>query len=147
MENLNYNTSKEQPFRVPEGYFEELPDKIIAKCQAQETKSRKNSPLYILKPAFSLAAMFIGFAIIAHIAVSLIDRPANNSYTPNDIARAEYEENFSSEQEFIEAMKNEEMLNSEEEANEYIDYLLNDDIDYGVIIDELNSKKQDTSKE
>lgn len=144
---LNDKINKELPFHVPEGYFDNLPDKILEKCQANEEKSKKSSPIHILKPALSLAAMFIGFAIIAYLAVSLVKNPTEEPYVPKDIARANYEKNFSSEQEFIEAIKNGEFVDSGEEQSEYIDYLLNDDIDYGVIIDELNNKKKDTSRE
>lgn len=144
---LNDNINKELPFHVPEGYFDNLPDKILQKCQTQKGKSRKNSSIYILKPALSLAAMFIGFAVIAYLAVSLVKNTTEDSYVPNDIARANYEKKFSSEQEFIETMKNKELMDFEEEQGEYIDYLLNDDIEYGVIIEKLNQKEKDTSRE
>jgi len=140
--------SKKLPFSVPENYFGDLPDRIMDKVQEEQKEETKNTPLlYILKPAFSLAAMFIGFAIIAYLAVNVVDQPEDKSY-PTDIAKANYEEQYSSEQELMDAINHEEQeIQNREETDEYIEYLLNEgDIDYGTLINELKEKEKDTSK-
>jgi hypothetical protein len=146
--NIHLNDmKKELPFRVPDNYFDDLPDRVMERCQEEglETSKEKRSILFILKPAFSLAAMFIGFAVIAYLAISLVKQPDDKSYHPNDIAKANYEEQFKSEQEILDAIEREETMDTENEKNEYIDYLLNEDIDYGTLIKELKEKEQDTS--
>jgi hypothetical protein len=142
------NINKESPFGVPENYFRDLPDRVMERCQEEEeTQSKGKSLVYILKPALSLAAMFIGIAVIAYFAVSIIDQPEEKKYTPNDIARANYETPYSSEEDLIDAFNSEEKIKTEKETDEYIDYLLNEeDIDYGTLIRELKEKEQDTSK-
>ena len=141
--------SKELPFRVPDNYFEELPEKIQASCkEAEQTEQNGNSLIKILKPAFSLAAMFIGVALLAFFAVNLISETNQDKTSlSEDIAKATYEEQYSSEEEMIRAIqeqqKNEE-INSEK-ADEYIDYLLEDDIDYGTLIKELEEEEKDSS--
>jgi len=141
--------SKELPFRVPDNYFEELPEKIQASCkEAEQTEQNGNSLIKILKPAFSLAAMFIGVALLAFIAVNIISESGQKQNSlSEDIAKVNYEEQYSSEEEMIKAIQqqqeNKEMNN--EKADEYIDYLLEDDIDYGTLIKELEAEEQDSS--
>lgn len=141
--------SKELPFRVPDNYFEELPEKIQAKCkETEQTEQSGNTLINILKPAFSLAAMFIGVALLAFFAVNVISETGQKQNSlSEDIAKVNYEEQYSSEEEMIKAIQeqqeNIEMNN--EKADEYIDYLLEDDIDYGTLIKELEAEEQDSS--
>jgi hypothetical protein len=148
--NIDLNKiSKELPFRVPGNYFEELPERIQARCKDADKATESSSSLInILKPAFSLAAMFIGVALIAFLAVNLINQPEKQKPTfTKDIAKANYEKPYTSEEQIIKAIK-EQQKNSEtsEEKDEYIDYLLDDDIDYGTLINELQEKEKDTTK-
>ena len=151
-QNIDLNKiNKELPFHVPDNYFEELPEKIRARCKQPDkaAENRGNSLVNILKPAFSLAAMFIGVALIAFLAVNLINQPEKQQ-TPlsEDIAKANYEEQFSSEEEIIEAIKAQQKNQNSglQEKDEYIDYLLEDDIDYGTLINELQEKEKDSTK-
>lgn len=133
------------PFQIPEGYFEELPDRIMKRCREEE---RKGSFLRILKPALSLAALFTGFALIAYIAVNLIDQPKNNSsYKQEDIAEAEHTRQFSSEQDLIKAFRDSQKEVTEEETDQYIDYLLEENIDYGTLIKVLKEEQQETQND
>ena len=136
---------KENPFRVPDKYFGELPDRIMARCEEEEaTHVKENSLIRILKPAFSLAAMFIGVAFLAFMAVQVIHTTDKNS-TPilDEMAKADYEKTYRSEEEIIKAIQEKQNMQqnaNQKEAEEYIDYLLNEDIDYGTLIDELQKK-------
>ncbi len=143
--------NKELPFRVPDNYFEELPEKIQARCKQSDrvVENKGTSLINILKPAFSLAAMFIGVALIAFLAVNLTKQPEKQK-TPlsEDIAKADYEKQYSSEEEIIEAIKEQQknQNSSVREKDEYIDYLMEDDIDYGTLINELEEKEKDSVK-
>ena len=141
--------NKELPFRVPENYFEELPEKIQARCkEAEETEKSGNALINILKPAFSLAAMFIGVALLAFFAVNIINDSGQKSNSlSKDIAEVNYEEQYSAEDEMIKAIQKQQETNemNNEKADEYIDYLLEDDIDYGTLIKELEAEERDSS--
>lgn len=145
--------NKELPFQVPDNYFDELPEKIQARCKQsdKDLETRGTSLINILKPAFSLAAMFIGVALIAFLAVNLINQPEKHK-TPlsEDIAKANYEKHYSSEDEIIEAIKEQQQENTQngdiQKEDEYIDYLLEDDIDYGTLINKLQEKEKDSTK-
>ncbi len=141
--------NKELPFRVPENYFEELPEKIQARCkETEQTEQSGNSLINILKPAFSLAAMFIGVALLAFFAVNIIsDSGQKQTSLSEDIAKINYEDQYSSEEEMIKAIQEQQKNNeiNNEKADEYIDYLLEDDIDYGTLIKELEAEEQDSS--
>ena len=133
------------PFQVPENYFEELPDRITKRCREEE---RKGTFTGILKSALSLAALFTGFALIAYFAVNLIDQPnRESSYKQGDIAEAEYTKQFSNEQDLIEAFKDSQKEVRNGETDQYIDYLLEENIDYGTLIKELKNEQQETSNE
>jgi len=153
-QNIDLNKiNKELPFRVPDNYFEELPEKIRARCKQSDKvfENRSSSLINILKPAFSLAAMFIGVALLAFLAVNLINQPEQQKTTlSEDIAKANYENHYSSEEEIIEAIKEQQQENAQngdiQKEDEYIDYLLEDDIDYGTLINKLQEKEKDSTK-
>jgi len=49
----------ENPFKVPEGYFDSLQDRIEARIEAEETTlTKKQQVLRILKPVLTMAASF-----------------------------------------------------------------------------------------
>jgi hypothetical protein len=57
---LGRRPSGDQPFRIPEAYFESLEDRVMARIAAEEQADvRKKSPVWaVLRPALTLAAMF-----------------------------------------------------------------------------------------
>jgi hypothetical protein len=132
----------EKPFRVPENYFRDLPDKIMERCEQDE---QKRSFVQIIKPALSLAAMFIGVALIAYFALQLIDRPAVQvPYNQHDIAEAEYYDQYYNQNELLEGDiqdDTEETQVNSKQTQKYIEYLLNEDIDYTTLINELEEGK------
>ena len=136
---------KQQPFRVPEGYFTDLPEKIMDQCEREE---QKRSVLHIIKPALSLAAMFIGVALVAYFAISVIDRPVDQ-YQQEDIAEAEYFDQYFNQNELTGTFEDEETGKPEEDGEktkEYIEYLLNEDIDYTTLINQLEEDEQGKGK-
>jgi hypothetical protein len=67
MEKLD-EISKENPFKVPEGYFEVVNSKIIAAATAK----RKHAVLYRLRPYFPAAAAAALFILLSYTAVRLL---------------------------------------------------------------------------
>lgn len=135
---------REQPFEVPDNYFRDLPERIMEQCEARE---KKRSFIHILKPALSLAAMFVGVALIAYFAIQLIDQPENKTpYGKEDIAEAEYYDQYYNQDEMMDDLKGDETIEAEndsEKTKEYIEYLLNEDIDYTTLINELKEKQKE----
>jgi len=149
-QNINLdNIKKKQPFKVPENYFEDLPERIQANIQdAEKARESNRSVIQLIKPALSLAAMFIGVALIAFVAVNFIGQPEKEQPSiTNDIAKANYEKKYHSEEAMIEAIKEKAQQEKikNKKADEYINYLLNEDIDYNSLIDELQKKEKDST--
>jgi len=140
------NIGNEKPFRVPENYFRDLPDKIMGQCKQEE---QKRSFVQIIKPALSLAAMFIAVALIAYFALQLIDRPAVQvPSSQHDIAEAEYYDQYYNQNELLEGDIQDDIEATEADSKKtqkYIEYLLNEDIDYTTLINELE-EGQDQQK-
>ncbi len=65
---------KDQPFKVPEDYFENLSDRIQEKIELEENPKKR--VLQVLKPYIWMAASIIGIVFIAKIVLT-------NSVDPN----------------------------------------------------------------
>ena len=64
---------KENSFKVPEGYFENLTSEVMNKLPEKEKVTLKEEPVSTwtrLKPLLYMAAMFIGAALIIRVASS-----------------------------------------------------------------------------
>ena len=80
---------KENSFKVPEGYFENLTSEVMNKLPEKEKVVFKEEPVSIwtrLKPLLYMAAMFVGAALIIRVASS--DR---KSVADIDVAATEIE--------------------------------------------------------
>ena len=73
MNNIS-NMKKDQPFKVPEDYFENLSDRIQEKIELEENPKKRM--LQVLKPYVWMAASIIGIVIIAKVVLT-------NSVDPN----------------------------------------------------------------
>lgn len=71
----------ENPFRVPEGYFDDFAARLQSKIEAEQVDipSKKSTIIRYLKPAIGLAA---GFALIFSLAYWPL-----KSLTPNQVAK------------------------------------------------------------
>lgn len=65
---------KDQPFKVPEDYFENLSDRIQEKIELEENPKKR--VLQVLKPYIWMAASIIGIVFIAKVVLT-------NSVDPN----------------------------------------------------------------
>jgi len=78
---------RENPFKVADGYFENLASEVMNKLPEKESTAFKEEPVTAwtrLKPLFYLAAMFVGAALIIRVA-STERKPA----AVNEVAAAE----------------------------------------------------------
>lgn len=62
---------KDNPFEVPEGYFETLEDRIQAKITAETSlPTRKQKVIQLVKPILGLAASFALVFLLVHYPIS-----------------------------------------------------------------------------
>lgn len=138
------NLKKQNPFQVPENYFDSLGARISGKIEAQ-THKEKEAAFGSLKakPALLFAGGLASIAIIAYLGISLFfSGSGNTKLTASDIATlTEYSiaseldeatllETFSSE---VSSAPDTSAVNNKENIIDYI----KDDIDISTIIDEL----------
>lgn len=148
MENFNKNLEElkgnsNNPFSVPENYFDNFPTKM------QEKISSKNQePAWVtrlinyVKPQFALAFMIVAFGFIAITTVNYILKNKTESGINSDYFTRIIEVDASefNEQHFIDVLLEEDkevLVKKEIETDYYINYLVDEDIDYGTLIDEL----------
>jgi len=79
IENLFGNHRKDQPFRVPEGYFETFADRLKVRIEEEEQPDKKRSLLFYLKPVLMMAASFAFVMLLVYIPVKKYF-PANEGY-------------------------------------------------------------------
>lgn len=134
---------KNNPFSVPKGYFENFPtqmqERIISKQKDYNWVIRL---LNYIKPQFALGFMIIAFGIIAYSAVNFIlSNKVSNGIDSDFYTRIiEVDASEYSEQHFIDILLEDEKkieIEKKEETDFYINYLVDEDIDYGTLIDEL----------
>ena len=64
---------KENPFKVPEGYFEQLTDKIMDRLPEKEMEEKVEVTLWDrVKPMLYMAAMFLGLIFGANLFINKI---------------------------------------------------------------------------
>ncbi|UCG28608.1 MAG: hypothetical protein JSV24_04420 [Bacteroidales bacterium] len=132
---------KENAFRVPDNYFEELPRKIqdaVSKDKGWGKQQSRFRIVFKLHPG--LAAAILGFAIIGYFTIrSLITDPSKGELSSGEIA--EFFEFYSSELDegmLFEVLDDIRPDTTDDGFNELmINYLLDHDIDYRSIIEEL----------
>ncbi|MEE4198924.1 MAG: hypothetical protein V2I54_14890 [Bacteroidales bacterium] len=139
----NLQGKNNNPFSVPEGYFEDFPSRVQHKIASA---SRPNSWIiqlfHVVKPQLALGFMIAAFAFIALTTVDIIMSKQVNSSVSNEVYTRIIEVDASeySEQQFIDILLEEEKKSAEQEkeaTDEYIHYLMDEGIDYGTLIDEL----------
>ncbi len=133
---------KENPFQVPEGYFDTLHARIQDRIQ-NENVSSFTKVVRILRSQLALGVYLVLFAAVAYGIIAIVlPQAQDNSLPSSDYARTMEVDAFEySEQHFIDVLLEEETTKEEEqkakETEYYIHYLVDEDIDYGTLIDEL----------
>lgn len=70
-ENLRKRLGEENPFRVPEGYFDRMAAEVMERLPAKKTPEEQPVSMWVrLKPLLYMAAMFVGAALIIRVASS-----------------------------------------------------------------------------
>ncbi len=133
---------KENVFRVPDGYFEEFPGKLMERIGRQGERQKVLPPYRrLFKSQFAIAAAIVVFAVLGYLSIRyFVPDGVNRKLSPQEIA--EYMEYYASDldeelyYEVLDEIEAEETADHEYE-DLVIDYLLDHDIDYQSIMDNL----------
>ncbi len=66
-ENKFENHKKDQPFRVPDNYFETFEDRLMVRIREEEQSNKKRSLFFYLKPALMMAASFAFVMLLIYV--------------------------------------------------------------------------------
>lgn len=70
---------KQNPFRVPENYFDQFSEKLMQRIDAEQPVSKGNKLIRILKPTLAMAASFAAIFMIVYFTVN----GSNQKYSEN----------------------------------------------------------------
>jgi hypothetical protein len=138
----NKLTNKKSPFTVPENYFDNLPITVQNKLSHNSSEqSILHKIVSFSKPQLTLGFIMITFAIIGYLTVNIIwdEFPLNPPQT-NEFANNSYINTSEfSEQHYLNILLEEKSATNKTEVNneEYIKYLVDDEIDYASLMNEL----------
>ena len=132
---------KENPFKVPGGYFEGLTDRIISATSGIEPSAKKKNLVRKLRPYLAVAASIAFLAVTgvatlyisssvkkSHLRVELTNNDINTNYI-NDIDLLTLEEKVAASGTFDKV--------PDVNRNEIIDYLISENIDILDIYEQL----------
>ena len=141
--NLPEGMNRENPFRVPDGYFDRFPLKIAERI-AEENQSKviRFAPLLKPAPMLAIAATLITIAVVSYKIV----------YKPIDTFEQDEISNYVYQEGIIDELSDEEILDysdfanadstfhkskSDSETTHIQNYLLDEDVDINDIINEM----------
>jgi len=139
-----FGVNKNNPFRVPDNYFDNLPEKIQVNIHARENAVSKPITRIIdyIKPHLALAAAILGFALIGYTGFRyLINKNSDSQIRNREIA--EYIDFYSNDvdntliMELLEEQEQQSIETDEDLSEEIINYLLNENIDIYTIANQL----------
>ena len=145
----DFNTKLEElkkgnnnPFLVPEDYFNQFPSKMQEKVIENKQEYWIIRAFNLAKPQLTLGFMIIAFAVIAITSTNYILSIRTESSLKNslytrimDIDASEF-----SEQHFMDVLLEDEIQPMEQdkiETDYYMNYLLDQDIDYSTLMNEF----------
>lgn len=121
----NFNIQKNNPFKVPDGYFEELTNNIQAECYQEKESIWSFFKLQTLAPTLALASLiFLGVKFFTPINNTSISADELYALVGEDVLN--WDENILYE--YIDYI---------EEEHEYIQYLLDEEIELSTILNEI----------
>ena len=75
------NRPDKNPFKVPEGYFDEVNNRIIGATSGKIQDERKSAVYHRLRPLLLAAASVTGFVLLSYTAIRLVNSHRNSSHT------------------------------------------------------------------
>ncbi len=135
---------KDYPFKVPEGYFEDFTARLNQRISEEETlESLKiKRPVPVFRSRLALAAAILALAAFSVVAVRyILNRNILQESHLNYASIVEQNiENYDIGQlsdEYTENMKEDTLRNNSAYSDAVITYLINDDVDLGLLIEDF----------
>jgi hypothetical protein len=127
MKSLN-ETAGQNPFKVPENYFEDVSRKIISITAETSTESRKPGIFTRLRPYLAVAASVAVLVLLSYLAVRMFF-PSNRNEVIPEISMEEFTDTYLNDIDIITLEENADPLSFSEEipevsSSDLIDYLV-----------------------
>lgn len=136
-----FKENKPNPFSVPKGYFDGFPLEMQEKIISENKEYAWIIKLFkFVKPQIAFSLMIVTFALIAITTLNLIKTNKADSAIDTDFYSRTIEVDATefTEQHFIDILLEEKVNNQKiEDSDFYIHYLIDEDIDYQTLINEL----------
>ena len=135
------NIPDKSPFKVPEGYFEEVNRKIISATSGKIQDEKKASVYHRIRPYLLAAASVTGFIILSYTAVRLVNSLRNDGRTAG-IMTEDYYSPLINDLDIYSIEENADSVvvphqGPDVSKSEIIDYLVLDNIEINEIYEQL----------
>lgn len=140
MKKLNEIENK-NPFKVPDGYFEEANRKIISATSGFSEEIRMTSVFSRFKSYFLIAASITGFIILSYSAIKLFG-PDKSNIQLSEVTNTEFSQSYINDIDINTLEENASALvfnveGPDASSKEIIDYLIMENIDINDIYEQL----------
>ncbi|MBU0764208.1 MAG: hypothetical protein KJ607_05170 [Bacteroidetes bacterium] len=139
--------SKDNPFRIPDGYFDEFPEKMRKRLESGNYRTYRWNLFPALKPYFVLGIATVVFALITYTAVKFLTVKDIKILTTEEIAEMFQQDPYDIDGYMVEELWAEiadsVIVTTEigdttgNTTNEIIEYLLDNEIDDYLLLAEL----------
>jgi len=139
MDNLS-KINKENPFKIPDGYFDKFPLQMQEKINNTAISNTKLNSRFKLQPYLAYAAVFSGLIISVYFTFDYINNQKikQNTLTAKTTIEADFSVDYSINENYIvDAMVSSENTNEEESYNsdDIENYLADNEIETNLVID------------
>jgi len=144
IENKFGNLKKDQPFQVPEGYFESFADRLMVRIKEEEYPAKKRSVFIYLMPVLMMAASILVVILLLSVPLkrllpsdsgngSIVLQQSNTNSVADSIVPITLISYFS-ESQFLSAVTDMEVIESDTISNDDLaDFISTNYSDYDVI--------------
>lgn len=127
------------PFKVPEGYFDELTPRVMSKIHEAETSTKEESAGF---PVWRLAGLGLATLVIGLLIFNPFSKPADLSSQFAEVAESHSLEFLVAEADIsIDDLLAADLIELEEESDSdedaYLEYLIENEVELSTIVDEL----------
>ena len=127
--------NKENPFKVPDNYFDSLSDKIFERISESENINKKPAQIISWKKQIAMAAAIVGIIFMSYSGYKILnkqDHSQNQFSQIIDTTDAEY--SFVDENFIVEALTTNQP-ETDVEGEDIIDFLVDENVDENLIAD------------
>ncbi len=140
MKKLN-EIPENNPFKVPENYFEEVNRKIILATSGYDEVVNRPGILRTIRPYLAIAASVAGLILLSYIGVIILT-PSKMATQVSEVVLEEYPDSYLNDIDMYTLEKDAASIDFSEEMpdvskNEIIDYLISENIEISDIYEQL----------